>query len=136
MNFVSRFIVLIESRRLHKAAVATVTAISMLLSGFGLTAAHAAPGGKHKRDKVARDLGDEVVLITQAADGSLGNDVYSVAGVFRTGLDLLDGGVAILDLAIAQQLLALAPDQVHEIDRKSTRLNSSHMSESRMPSSA
>ena len=61
MSFVSRFIVLIESRRLPRAVVATVTAISLLLSGFGLTAAHAAPGGKHKRDKVALDLGDEVV---------------------------------------------------------------------------
>ena len=71
MSFVSRFIVLIESRRLPRAVVATVTAISLLLSGFGFTAAHAAPGngngngngsanGHSKRgDKVARDLRQE-----------------------------------------------------------------------------
>ena len=59
MNIVSRFVVLIESRRVHKASVAVITAISMLLPAFGLTAAHAAPGGHHKRDKVARDLDDE-----------------------------------------------------------------------------
>ncbi len=56
MSFVSRFVVLIESRRLHKAVVATVTAVSLLLSGFGLTAAHAAPGGQ----KIAQDLNNEV----------------------------------------------------------------------------
>ena len=55
MSFVSRFIVLIESRRLHKAAVATVTAISILLSGFGMTAAHAAPGAGQAH-KLAKDL--------------------------------------------------------------------------------
>ena len=57
MSFVSLFIVLIESRRLPRAVVATVTAVSMLLSGFGLTAAHAAPGGANK---VAQDLEDGV----------------------------------------------------------------------------
>ena len=44
MSLLSRFIVLIERRRLAQATVATVTAISLLLSGFGLSAAHAAPG--------------------------------------------------------------------------------------------
>ena len=63
MSFVSRFIVLIESRRLPRAVVATVTAISVLLSGFGLTAAHAAPvdgngnGNSNSHEhKVSRDL--------------------------------------------------------------------------------
>ena len=57
MSFVSRFIVLIESRRLPRAVVATVTAISVLLSGFGLTAAHAAPvNGNGHEHKVSRDL--------------------------------------------------------------------------------
>ena len=60
MSFVSRFIVLIESRRLPRAVVAAVTAVSMLLSGFGLTAAHAGPGGGKKASKVAHDLDDEV----------------------------------------------------------------------------
>ncbi len=61
------------------------------------------------------DLGGEIVLITQAADGSLGNDLYEVAGVFRTGLDLVDGSMAVLDLGAAQELLAMSADQVHEI---------------------
>jgi len=66
------------------------------------------------------ELGDEIVLITQAADGSLGNDLYAVAGVFRTGLDIVDGAMAILDLEVAQELLALSPRQIHEIAIRAT----------------
>ena len=55
MKSLSLFIVLIESRRLPRAAVALVTSLSLLLSGFGLTSAHAAPGGRHEH-KLSRDL--------------------------------------------------------------------------------
>jgi ABC-type lipoprotein release transport system permease subunit len=71
--------------------------------------------GKLAATTLGVDVGDEIVIITQAADGSLGNDLYSVSGIFRTGLDLVDGGMAILDLAAAQDLMALSPDQIHEI---------------------
>ena len=60
MSFVSRFIVLIENRRRPRAAAATVTAVSRLLSGFGLTAAHGASANIQLRDKVARDLDNEI----------------------------------------------------------------------------
>jgi ABC-type lipoprotein release transport system permease subunit len=66
------------------------------------------------------EIGDEIVLITQAADGSLGNDLYTVGGVFRTGLDILDGAMVILDLGVAQELLALSPQQIHEIALRAT----------------
>jgi hypothetical protein len=59
MRLLTRFVVLIESRRLHKAAVATVTSIAMLLPGFGLGFAHAAPNPRGAA-KVAQDLDDEV----------------------------------------------------------------------------
>ena len=40
-------------------------------------------------DEMARQLavgvGDELVLVGSAADGSMANDLYTVAGVFRTG---------------------------------------------------
>ena len=55
MQLISRFIVLIERRRLLKAAVATVTSIALLLSGLGLSAAHAAPGNRSAH-KLSRDL--------------------------------------------------------------------------------
>ena len=44
-----------------------------------------------------------------------------------------DGTVKVLDFGLAK---ALGPESAGSSDRKSTRLNSSHMSESRMPSSA
>jgi serine protease AprX len=57
MTLLSAFVVLIERRRLPRAIVATVTAVSMLLSGFGISAAYAAPGdGRGHGHKVARDL--------------------------------------------------------------------------------
>ncbi len=59
--------------------------------------------------------GAEVVVVAPAADGSMGNDVYRVSGVFRTGLDALDDGYAILPLTSLQALLALAPGRVHEV---------------------
>lgn len=65
-------------------------------------------------------LGDEIVVITQAADGSLGNELFRLSGTFRTGLELVDGGVAILDLGAAQDLLALPRDKVHEIAVRTT----------------
>jgi len=59
--------------------------------------------------------GAEVVVVAPAADGSLGNDVYRVSGVFRTGLDDLDGAYVVLPLAALQSLLALEPGRIHEV---------------------
>ncbi len=59
-------------------------------------------------------LGDAVVVVTQAADGSLGNVLYDVVGVFKTGDAQMDRAGAYVHLADLQQLLVL-PDQVHQI---------------------
>jgi putative ABC transport system permease protein len=59
--------------------------------------------------------GAEVVVVAPAADGSLGNDLYRVSGVFRTGLDGLDGSYAVLPLGALQGLLALGPARIHEV---------------------
>jgi putative ABC transport system permease protein len=64
------------------------------------------------------DLGTEVVLLTQAADGSIGNDVYSVVGIFHTGLDAVDRGLVLMSLPALQDLLQLAPARIHEIGIK------------------
>jgi len=56
-----------------------------------------------------------VVLVAPAADGSLGNDLYIVTGIFHTGLAELDAGLAVLPLDALQQLLALAPNRAHEL---------------------
>lgn len=64
--------------------------------------AHAAPG-------------DTVVLVAPAADGTLGNDLYTVAGVFSSGLAELDATFALLPIDRLQGLMALDPGRVHEI---------------------
>jgi ABC-type lipoprotein release transport system permease subunit len=60
------------------------------------------------------DIGDELVAILEAADGSLGNDLFVVVGVVRTGNTAIDRMAAYLHLADAQFITALDGD-VHEI---------------------
>ncbi|WP_297791005.1 FtsX-like permease family protein [uncultured Marinobacter sp.] len=50
--------------------------------------------------------GDELVLMVQAADGSIGADRFEVVGVFETGIKRIDGFVAQIPLASAQALYA------------------------------
>ncbi len=68
--------------------------------------------------KLAEEIGvkpgDEVVAVTQSADGSLGNALYTVVGLVRTGNGQVDRGGAYLHLRDLQDLLVL-PDQVHSV---------------------
>ncbi len=64
------------------------------------------------------ELGSEIVLLTQAADGSMGNDVYAVVGFFHTGLDDIDRGLVLMSLPALQDLLQLAPNRIHEVGIK------------------
>ncbi|RPI29801.1 MAG: ABC transporter permease [Acidobacteria bacterium] len=59
--------------------------------------------------------GDEVAAVTQAADGTLGNELFKVAGIVRTGLAYLDRSVAFSRIDDLQLLLALEPSRIHEI---------------------
>jgi putative ABC transport system permease protein len=63
-------------------------------------------------------VGSEIVLLTQAADGSMGNDVYTVVGIFHTGLDGLDRSLVLMQLPALQELLHLAPARIDEIGIK------------------
>ena len=51
-------------------------------------------------------VGGEIVLVTQAADGSVGAARYRVRGVFRTRMDMLDGTYVLMTLPAAQELYA------------------------------
>jgi ABC-type lipoprotein release transport system permease subunit len=77
--------------------------------------AHEIAIGAEMARKLEVGPGDEVVLVAPAADGSLGNDLYTVSGVFHTGLTELDGAWALLPLDRLQALLALDPGRVHEV---------------------
>jgi ABC-type lipoprotein release transport system permease subunit len=58
--------------------------------------------------------GDEVVFVTQAADGSIGNDLLLVSGIFATGDSRHDNNLVLAPLPWLQQVLAL-PDRIHEV---------------------
>jgi putative ABC transport system permease protein len=68
--------------------------------------------------KIAKTLnagpGSEIALITQAADGSLGNDLYRVVGVLKTVDDATDRTAVIMSLADFAELLVL-PGRIHEV---------------------
>lgn len=70
-------------------------------------------------DEMARQLaagvGDELVLVGSAADGSMANDLYTVSGVFRTGLVEFDARTAVLAIGDLQALIYLDPARIHEI---------------------
>lgn len=69
--------------------------------------------------RLARTLGaspgDDLVVLTQAADGSMGNNMYGVVGLFDTGVDGIDEGLLVMRLADLQELLALSQERIHEI---------------------
>jgi putative ABC transport system permease protein len=58
--------------------------------------------------------GDELVFLTQAADGSIGNDLLHISGIFRTGDAVHDNSLLLVGLPWLQRVTAL-PGQVHEI---------------------
>lgn len=85
------------------------------------------PKGVVIGDKLAStigiDLNSEIVLLTQAADGSMGNDVYTVVGILHTGLDSVDRGLVLMTLSSLQDLLHLAPARIHEVGIKLNHIN-------------
>jgi len=73
-------------------------------------------------DKLASTIrvqvGSEIVLLTQATDGSMGNDLYIVGGIFHTGVDGIDRGLVVMSVSSLQDLLHLSPERIHEVGVK------------------
>lgn len=65
--------------------------------------------------QLAVGIGDEVVVVAPGADGSMGNDLYTVSGIYRTGIVELDATNTVLPLADLQALITLDPGRIHEI---------------------
>jgi putative ABC transport system permease protein len=86
------------------------------------------PKGVVMGDKLATaigvEVGSEIVVLTPAADGSTGNDLYTVSGLFHTGLGDMDGGLVLMPLASLQELLRLPPGRIHEVGIKLHDINS------------
>jgi putative ABC transport system permease protein len=77
--------------------------------------AHEIAIGSETARRLHAALDTDLVVVAPAADGTLGNDLYAVVGIFHTGLADLDAGVAVMPLASLQTLLVLPPNRVHEI---------------------
>ena len=71
--------------------------------------------GTEMARQLAVSVGDDVVVVAPGADGSTGNDLYAVAGIFRTGMVELDASNAVLPLTDLQTLITLDPSRIHEI---------------------
>jgi len=70
--------------------------------------------GEELAKNLNTDLGDQITLLVQGFDGSLGAGLYSVEGIFRTGDPELDRSVVFLNLKAAQELFWLG-DRISQI---------------------
>lgn len=82
--------------------------------GFSDTTSSNALMGKGLAKRLGAGIGDEVVIVSQGADGSVANDVYGVSGIVDSGNEMSDQMALYLRLDEAQELLVLG-DRVHEI---------------------
>lgn len=68
--------------------------------------------------KLARSLqaqiGSEIVVVVQAADGSLGNDLYTVTGILKAAGDSIDRNAALIHAADFVELF-VSGERIHEV---------------------
>ena len=88
--------------------------------GSGLVAgAMPGPGeillGRSMAETVEAEVGDEVVLVAPAADGSTGNDLFAVSGIFSVGVGAYDDSYALLEMVSLAELMAMDPGRIHEV---------------------
>jgi len=75
---------------------------------------HFAVIGKGLAQSLKADLDSQIVIVSQAADGSIANDIYTVCGIMESGGDFSDRMSFYLHLADAQELMVLE-GRVHQI---------------------
>jgi len=63
--------------------------------------------GTQLLENLNAEIGDEVVLLAQGYDGSLGNQKYKIVGTVRLGVQELESTVVFMGLKTAQSLLAM-----------------------------
>lgn len=69
--------------------------------------------GQSLADVLNVGLGDKLVLLSPAIDGTLGNDLFRVQGIFQSGSPDFDKGMAFTHIRCAQNLTSISG--VHEI---------------------
>ena len=70
--------------------------------------------GKKLAQKLNVALGSKVVILTQAADGTMAGYAYHVKGTFGTGSEQVDEYTAYISLASGRELLSLG-EETHEL---------------------
>jgi ABC-type lipoprotein release transport system permease subunit len=63
--------------------------------------------GRKLAERLGVRLGEKIVLMAPAADGTLGSAALRIAGIFETDNELFDRGVALTSLAAMRELLSV-----------------------------
>ena len=70
--------------------------------------------GSRLRNLLKVEIGDEVVLLGQGADGSIANDLFTISGFLKADAELQEVNRAYLPLKTAQEFFSLG-SRVHEL---------------------
>lgn len=60
-------------------------------------------------------IGSELVVVAPSMDGSMGNDLFTIVGLYDTGIVAVDATTVLLSLEALQVLIYMDEGQVHEI---------------------
>ncbi|MEE9614384.1 MAG: FtsX-like permease family protein, partial [Thermodesulfobacteriota bacterium] len=63
--------------------------------------------GHRLAKRLTAEIGEKVVLMIQAADGSLGAELFRVKGIFRMGSIEMDSSLAVISLADAREMAVM-----------------------------
>ena len=76
--------------------------------------AHRVLIGRPLADLMGVRPGEAVAVVGAGADGSIANDLFTVAGYIESPVDFVNRQAIVMDIAEAQELFAM-PDEAHEI---------------------
>jgi ABC-type lipoprotein release transport system permease subunit len=86
-----------------------------LLTATGASlGAHRVLIGRPLADLMSVRPGEAVAVVGAGADGSIANDLFTVAGYIESPVDFVNRQAIVMDIAEAQELFAM-PDEAHEI---------------------
>ena len=71
--------------------------------------------GRKLAESLRVEPGDTVTIVTMAADGAMGNELFDVVGVFRNFSDVDDRSLGLVSIRDFRRLFNFPKNQVHEI---------------------
>lgn len=70
--------------------------------------------GKRLANSLSTKIGDEIVIVSQAADGSIANDLFRVRGILKSVNEITDRAGFIMPISTFRDLMVI-PEGAHEI---------------------